>query len=148
MVFILRTVLLLLFLPKREGGMSVAKLLLSGLLVASGLILGAFTLHAWLAPEWEVQASAAVGRYGKPQAVDALPEPDRAAAGDVPDNWAPRLTKTDPKPDSKPAAASDEAAKAKKRPAEKKPAEKQQQKADKAKDEQTLLSWLSGLISK
>ena len=37
--------------------MSVAKLLLSGLLVASGLILGAFTLHAAFAPEWEVRAS-------------------------------------------------------------------------------------------
>ena len=124
--------------------MSVAKLLLSGLLVASGLILGAFTLHAWLAPEWEVQASGAARPYGKTQPVDALAEPDRVAAGDVPDNWAPRLTKTDPKS----AAALDEAAKAKKRLADKKLAEKRQ-KTDKGKqEEQTVFSWLSGLLSK
>ena len=71
-------------------------------------------------------------------------EPDRVAAGDVPDNWAPRLTKTDPKS----AAALDEAAKAKKRLADKKLAEKRQ-KADKGKqEEQTVFSWLSGLLSK
>jgi hypothetical protein len=124
--------------------MSVAKLLLSGLLVSSGLILGAFTLHARFGPEWEVQASSAARPYGKIQPVGALTEPDRVAAGDVPDNWAPRLTKTD----AKSAAAADEAAKAKKRLADKKLAEKRQ-KDDKAKpEEQTVFTWLSGLLSK
>ena len=120
--------------------MSVAKLLLSGLLVASGLILGAFTLHARFAPGWDVQASAA-RPYGKPRPTDALPEPDRGAAGGVPDNWAPRLTKTDPK------AASDEAAKAKKRLADKKLAEKRQKPDKSQQEEQTVFSWLSGLLS-
>jgi len=134
----------LLLLLAEGGGMSVAKLLLSGLLVSSGLILGAFTLHARFGPEWEVQASAATRPYGKIQPADALTEPDRVAAGDVPDNWAPRLTKTD----AKAAAAVDEAAKAKKRLADKKLAEKRQ-KADKAKpEEQTVLTWLTGLLSK
>ena len=122
--------------------MSVAKLLLSGLLVASGLILGAFTLHARFASGWDVQASAA-RPYGKPRPIDALREPDRAAAGDVPDNWAPRLTKTDPKA----ATASDEAAKAKKRLADKKLAEKRQKPDKSPQEEQTVFSWLSGLLS-
>jgi hypothetical protein len=124
--------------------MSVTKLLLSGLLVASGLILGAFTLHARFAPEWEVQASAA-GPYSKPQPVDVLLEPDRMAASDVPDNWAARLIKADPRP---PAAADAEAAKAKRKLAEKKQAEKRP-KADKTKEEeQTVFSWLAGLLAK
>ena len=57
--------------------MSVTKLLFSGLLVASGLILGAFTLHGAFAPEWEVQASASAA-YGVPQPAEPLQEPDRA----------------------------------------------------------------------
>ncbi|MBO0765136.1 MAG: hypothetical protein J2P50_11180 [Hyphomicrobiaceae bacterium] len=44
--------------------MSVAKLFLSGLLVASGLTLAAFTLHKRFAPRWEVQATGARERGG------------------------------------------------------------------------------------
>ena len=42
--------------------MSLAKLFLSGLLIAGGLILGAFTLHGYFDPQWaqrQVQAAAA-----------------------------------------------------------------------------------------
>jgi hypothetical protein len=127
----------------REGGMSVTKLLLSGLMVASGLILGAFTLHARFAPEWEVQASAAGRPDGRPLSADVPQMPDRTTASDVPDNWAPRLIKSDPRP---PAVSDVEAAKAKKKLADKKPAEKRQ-KPDTAKPEQqTVFSWLTGLL--
>jgi len=120
--------------------MSVAKLLLSGFLVASGLILGAFTLHARFAPRWEVQAYAAARPYGKPQSVDVFQQPDRIAASVVPDKWTPRLIKSDPKPLP---VADAEAAKAKKKLADKKLAEKRQT-PEKAKQEYpTLFSWLA-----
>jgi|RhiMetdeSRZDD1v2_1073273.scaffolds.fasta_scaffold186533_3 hypothetical protein len=123
--------------------MSVAKLLLSGLLVASGLILGAFTLHATFAPEWEVQASATARSYARPPSAQASQEPDRVTGADVPDNWAPRLIKA---PDPKPPAAPD----AKAADAKKKLAEKNEKKKQKAKQEepQTVFSWLSGLLNK
>jgi hypothetical protein len=122
--------------------MSVAKLLLSGLLVASGIIIGAFALHARFAPQWEVQASA--GIYGKAQPVDVVRVPHRATAREVPDNWEPRLIRSEPKPPT----AMDDAAKAKKRQTEKKITEKQQT-PDKAKQqEETVFSWLTGLLYK
>jgi hypothetical protein len=122
----------------REGGMSVTKLLFSGFLVASGLILGAFTLHGAFAPEWEVQASAPSRSYGRPQPVEPLPEPDRGVVADVPDNWAPRLIKA---PDHRPPAALDpKAAEAKKKLAEK--------KKKKQEEPQTVFSWLAGLLNK
>jgi hypothetical protein len=114
--------------------MSVARLLLSGLLVASGLILGAFTLHAILAPEWEVQATAAVRSQRA--------EVPRVVAADVPDNWAPRLVKV---PDPKPPAATDP----KTAEAKKKLAEKNEKKKKAKQDEpQTVFSWLTGLLNK
>jgi len=119
--------------------MSVAKLLLSGFLVAGGLILGAFTLHATFAPEWEVQASAAFRPAVVPQPADASQEPDRVAVADLPDNWAPRLIKA---PDPKPPAATDpKAAEARKKLAEKK-------KKPKQEEQQTVFSWLAGLLTK
>ena len=122
--------------------MSVAKLLLSGLLVASGLILGAFTLHARFAPEWEVQAFPAPGY---PPSIDALAGHDRAPEGLVPNNWAPRLIRSDPKP---PAVSDVEAVKAKKRLADKKLAEKRHKPDQPKQEEQTVFSWLAGLLNK
>jgi hypothetical protein len=117
--------------------MSVTKLLLSGFLVASGLILGAFTLHAAFAPKWEVQASAVSRPYSRPQPVELPPEADRVVARDVPDNWAPRLIKA---PDPRPAAVVDpKAADAKKKLAEKK---------KKKEEPQTVFSWLGSLFNK
>ena len=46
--------------------MSLAKLFLSGLLIAGGLILGAFTLHGYFDPQWgQRQALAAGAREAK-----------------------------------------------------------------------------------
>jgi hypothetical protein len=120
--------------------MSVAKLLLSGFLVASGLIVGAFTLHARIAPRWEVHAYAAARPYGKPQSVDVLQEPDWIAASVVPDNWTPRLIKSDPKPSP---VADAETAKAKKKLADKKLAEKRQTPEKVQQEYPTLFSWLA-----
>jgi hypothetical protein len=124
--------------------MSVAKLLLSGVLVASGLILGAFTLHAAFAPAWDVQASAAARRDARPQPpAEVFQEADRIAATDVPDNWAPRLIKT---PDPKLPVMTD-ADKAKKKPAEKNDKNDKKKKA-KQEEPQTVFSWLAGLLNK
>jgi hypothetical protein len=125
--------------------MSVAKLLLSGLLVSSGLILGAFTLHGHFASQWEVQATVPSDSQGEPQ-VAALLEPGSVAASDtVSDNWTPKLVRAD----DPPTAAEVEARKARKRLLEKKLAEKRQaQKKDQAKPEepQTLFPWLLSLF--
>jgi hypothetical protein len=44
-------------------GVSLARMFLSGLLVAGGIILGAFTLHGYLDPDWQQkQAQAAKAR--------------------------------------------------------------------------------------
>lgn len=124
--------------------MSVAKLLLSGVLVASGIILGAFTLHAAFAPAWDVQAFAAVRREARPQpAAEVFQERDRIIAADVPDNWAPRLIKT---PDPKPPVTTD-ADKAKKKLAEKNEKNDKKKRA-KQEDPQTVFSWLAGLLNK
>lgn len=123
--------------------MSVARLLLSGLLVASGLILGAFTLHGHFAPQWEVHATVPAERETARPPSDLPEERDRAAPSDiVPDRWAPQLVKAEP-------TTAD--AKARKRSPEKKVAEKRPaQKKDSAKTEeepQTVFSWLSSLLA-
>jgi hypothetical protein len=128
--------------------MSVAKLLLSGLLVASGLILGAFTLHGHFAPQWEVQATAPAARNKALSPADPIHEKSRGVPGGIaPDSWAPQLVKAEA-PDP---AAADAEAKARKRLAEKKLAEKRlAQKKDKAEPEeepQTVFSWLSSLLA-
>lgn len=48
--------------------MSLAKLFLSGLLVAGGLILGAFTLHGYLDPQWAQNQAQAAGTHEGSQA--------------------------------------------------------------------------------
>jgi hypothetical protein len=53
--------------------MSLARLFLSGVLVASGLILGAFTLHGYLDPDWAQRRMTVAGaRASEPPAVDAF----------------------------------------------------------------------------
>ena len=49
--------------------MSVVRLLLSGVLVAGGLVLGTFTLHGYLDPNWTQSQLAASAAGGKPPAV-------------------------------------------------------------------------------
>lgn len=47
--------------------MSLLKLFLSGLLVAGGLILGAFTLHGYLDPQWAQRQALAAGAQEQPK---------------------------------------------------------------------------------
>jgi hypothetical protein len=55
--------------------MSVGRMLLSGVLVAGGLVLGTFTLHGYLDPSWTQKQLAASAAVSKPAAVvQAIPE--------------------------------------------------------------------------
>ncbi len=47
--------------------MSLAKLFLSGLLIAGGLILGAFTLHGYFDPQWTQRQAQAAGARERPR---------------------------------------------------------------------------------
>jgi hypothetical protein len=53
--------------------MSSARLCLAGLLVASGLVLGAFTLHGYFDPQWETKQTQAAGPRAPAAAKQALP---------------------------------------------------------------------------
>jgi hypothetical protein len=134
--------------------MSVARLLFSGLLVASGLILGAFTLHGHFAPRWAPQIEAASpgasGWEARALVTGDVASPDKARllkAGVQAGSVAPRV--------AKPAADT----KARKRLAEKKLAEKrlaaqkqaEQKKIAEAKRQEkqeaalpSLWDWLNG----
>jgi hypothetical protein len=128
--------------------MSVAKLLLAGLLVASGLILGAFTLHGYFDPQWLERQAAAAGQRlpaGEARWVTSVQDRGRVmsvvakgAEGAQPAKTAPKAdTKADAKPDAKPPGRADaDAEKARRRLAAKKLAEKRKaeeaQKAEKA----------------
>jgi hypothetical protein len=135
--------------------MSVAKLLLSGLLAASGLLLGAFTLHGYFDPQWAVQQMQAGAREPvlEAKSVNALDgggfkatvHPAGTGASQPP-------VKAGAKADAKPpgaeadAKAADE--KARKPPIARKLAEKrraeQAQKAEKAKQppqQTTTFQW-------
>ena len=110
--------------------MSSAKLLLSGSLVAGGLILGAFTLHGYFDPQWlqrQVQATSprAFQSRSHPVATTAAPQ-DMAAQ--------PQDVKASARPDAKSADAKAAAARAaaRRKLAEKKRAEKERaEKAEK-----------------
>lgn len=55
--------------------MSLAKLFLSGLLIAGGLMLGAFTLHGYFDPQWaqrQAQIQSAAGRRTAPKAINTF----------------------------------------------------------------------------
>ena len=51
--------------------MSLAKLFLSGLLIAGGLILGAFTLHGYFDPQWTQRQVLAAGAREQPREAKA-----------------------------------------------------------------------------
>ena len=51
--------------------MSLAKLFLSGLLIAGGLILGAFTLHGYFDPLWAQRQALAAGAREQPRETKA-----------------------------------------------------------------------------
>lgn len=52
--------------------MSLAKLFVSGLLVAGGLILGAFTLHGYFDPQWAQKQVQAAGAQERPKDIKAV----------------------------------------------------------------------------
>jgi hypothetical protein len=113
-----------------RAAMSVTRLLLSGLLVASGLILAAFTLHGAFDPHWPMHASGATGPALKPWSTNTVIKPDAA----------PQAA---PAQDAKATADARAAALArKKKLAEKRRAEKQlaEQKA-KEQPQQAALQW-------
>jgi hypothetical protein len=108
--------------------MSVVRLLISGLLVASGLVLAAFTLHGAF-DGGQVQASG--GPALKPWSTNTLP-------GSVGGKASPPQTGS--QPDAKPsAAASDAKAAKKKKRAEKGPSEQAQK--SKQPPQQAALQW-------
>ena len=63
--------------------MSLARLFVSGLLVAGGLILGAFTLHGYLDPQWaqrQALAASAGERPKEPRAAEPASASTRPSA--------------------------------------------------------------------
>jgi hypothetical protein len=52
--------------------MSLARLFVSGLLIAGGLILGAFTLHGYLDPQWAQRQALAAGAGERPREPRAI----------------------------------------------------------------------------
>jgi hypothetical protein len=132
--------------------MSVVKLFVSGVLVASGLILGAFTLHGYFDPQWQVRqmrAAETSGRVSGAWATSTHVAVGRTAAKAVA-SAQPITEKTGLKPDAGPphteaAEAKAAAAKARKRLAEKKLAEKRQaeevRKVEEATQQQATFQW-------
>lgn len=130
--------------------MSVARLLLSGLLVASGLILGAFTLHGTFAPQLPLlmQATGPGGPAGK-----AWVTTTRVAAGSAKVQKAdtPPLQPASLRQDARPASTAAANAKAAaekarrrrtaKRRAEKRPAEAQKLEKAKEQPQQATFQW-------
>jgi hypothetical protein len=133
--------------------MSVARLLVSGVMVASGLLLGAFTLHGYLDPQWQ-QRQMQAARVTEPWAASTRPVAGGALVTGTPASPRPTPAKAAAKPAApgpEQAEAQAAAAKARKLLAEKKRAEKKKAdeaaKAEKAKGQQaqqtTLWDWLT-----
>jgi hypothetical protein len=122
--------------------MSVARLLLSGILVASGLILGAFTLHNQFAPKWEAQATGPRERDGEPLAAVQRRDRPRAAEGALGD-WTPQLVRAAPEAESDAGPA----AKVRKRLAKKVADKRPQKEEDKPEEPQALFPWLWNLLA-
>jgi hypothetical protein len=138
----------------REGGMSVAKLFLSGIMVASGLVLGAFTLQGYFDPRWQLRQTEAAETRGRVSG--AWTTSTHVAAGHTvarePTTAQPRVEKTGLKPDAgapnpdaadaKGAAAKERKRLAEKKLAEQKLAEKRQaEEVRKAAEQQTTFKW-------
>jgi hypothetical protein len=89
--------------------MSVVRLLLSGVLVAGGLLLGTFTLHGYLDPNWTQSQLAASAAGSKPPAVvqsnpKPFPSRSRFVASDVAAASQPHVVKASSRPAATPAA--------------------------------------------
>ena len=97
--------------------MSLARLFLSGVLIAGGLILGAFTLHGYLDPDWAQRRMMAAGAGAKPSeppAIDTFTgrnrfvarqgEPASPSAKTAAKSAPPSTVQADAKTPAKPAA--------------------------------------------
>jgi len=130
--------------------MSSAKLLLSGSLVACGLILGAFALHGYFDPQWQQKQVQAAGRHeppSEPKAVNAFQTRTRFVSGEnIAQDAAPQIVKASVKPGAKSADTKAAAATAavRRRLAERKKADKEKaEKIAKARQQpqQATLQW-------
>jgi hypothetical protein len=122
--------------------MSVARLLLSGFLVASGVILGAFTLHNQFAPKWEVQATGPRERDGELLAAARERDHPRAAQSALGD-WTPQLMRAEPEAETYVGPAT----KVRKRPEKKLADKRPKQEKDKPEEPQALFPWLWNLLA-
>ncbi|HEY7550599.1 MAG TPA: hypothetical protein VH913_13925 [Hyphomicrobiaceae bacterium] len=122
--------------------MSVARLLFSGLLVASGLILGAFTLHNRFAPTWEVQATGPRERDGELFAAVQAGDRPRAAASAFGD-WTPQLVRAKPEAETDVGSAAKVTKRLGKKLAEKRP----KKEKDNPEEPQTVFPWLWNLLA-
>ncbi len=136
--------------------MSLARLFLSGVLIAGGLILGAFTLHGYLDPDWAQRRMMAAGAGPKPSeppAIDPLTGRSRfvAGQGNQPSPSANPGSKTAAKSPSPSSPIQADAKTPAKPAAKKKVAEKtdKAEKSDKAKRPQQAASvgWPWNLFS-
>ncbi len=87
--------------------MSVGTMLLSGVLVASGLVLGTFTLHGYLDSDWAQMQLAASAANSKPAAVvqattEQFPSRSRFVARDAAAELRPSAVKANGKPAATP----------------------------------------------
>jgi hypothetical protein len=130
--------------------MSSLRLLLSGSLVASGLVLGAFTLHGTFEPQGsQKQAAERSGPVGEPKGVSAFQTKTYFAGSEKgAEDAARRAGKAGAVPETKPTDTMtvEEKAAVRRKLAEKRRAERaENEKADKAKREpppqQATLAW-------
>lgn len=89
--------------------MSVGSMLLSGVLVAGGLVLGTFTLHGYLDPTWTQKQLAASATQSKPAAVvqaatEPFPSRSRFVASEPAADLRPALVKANSRPAATPSA--------------------------------------------
>jgi hypothetical protein len=119
--------------------MSSLRLLFSGSLVASGLILGAFTLHGAFEPGAAQKAQKQSQTAGQPKGIAAFRTRTRFESGTEHAGAKAPLLKTSAKPEAKPASKSADApadkAKAAKAEARRKRAEKKRAEKEKAERE-------------
>lgn len=127
--------------------MSLARLFLSGLLVAGGLILGAFALHGYFDPNWaQRQMQAATGRPAEPPVISTFKgrdrfvagraEPSRPTAHPIVKASVTTAPAADPRVENRPSA---------KTAAKKKTAEKEKEKAK--RPQQASVQWPWNLFS-
>ncbi len=128
--------------------MSVGTMLLSGVLVASGLVLGTFTLHGYLDPDWAQKQLAASAAPSKPAAVvqtatEQFPSRSRFVASDAATTQRPSPVKasTTPAAVAQPGTKTAAAKPPPKPAARKKTADKSKQQQTPPAQQASLFPW-------